>query len=206
MTAQRTKNWNEFAAKVADHIENYTVPQYGDAPNDNVESWSSQDCIAQIQKYAARFGTNQRAGQEKLDLMKIAHYAQLAMGKLKQEPFDDETAIEYLRAGKPVRLVMDKDVVVLAVVGGNSLSRFVNANYGTGDDDVNLPIYDQYLITYNGAGVGLYSVLPFTSPAWVLASEDDVREAIARSTQPKAGIRAASNSTHQESGVWDAAR
>ena len=40
MTAQRTKDWNEFAAKVADHIENYTVPQYGDAPNDNVESWS----------------------------------------------------------------------------------------------------------------------------------------------------------------------
>ena len=36
MTAQRTKDWNEFAAKMADHIENYTVPQYGDAPNDNV--------------------------------------------------------------------------------------------------------------------------------------------------------------------------
>lgn len=61
MTAQRTKDWNEFAAKVADHIENYTVPQYGDAPNDNVESWSAQGCIDQVQKYAARFGTNQRA-------------------------------------------------------------------------------------------------------------------------------------------------
>lgn len=55
MTAQRTKDWNEFATKVADHIENYTVPQYGDAPNDNVESWSAQDCIAQVQKYAARY-------------------------------------------------------------------------------------------------------------------------------------------------------
>lgn len=84
MTAQRTKDWNEFATKVADHIENYTVPQYGDAPNDNVESWSAQDCIAQVQKYAVRFGKNQRAGQEELDLMKIAHYAQLAMGKLEQ--------------------------------------------------------------------------------------------------------------------------
>lgn len=66
MTAQRTKDWNEFATKVADHIENYTVPQYGDAPNDNVESWSAQDCIAQVQKYAARFGNNQRTGQEEL--------------------------------------------------------------------------------------------------------------------------------------------
>lgn len=185
MTAQRTKDWDEFAAKVADHIENYTVPQYGDAPNDNVEAWSAQDCIAQVQKYAARFGNNQRAGQEELDLMKIAHYAQLAMGKMKRKPFDGDTAIEYLRAGKPVRLVMDKDVVVLAIVGGNSLSRFVKTTCGTGDDEVNLPIADQYLITYNGAGVGLYHVLPFSGHAWVLASEADVRYAIARSTQPR---------------------
>lgn len=89
MTPTRTNQWNTFAAKVADHITNYTVPQYGDAPNDNVESWSAQDCLTQIKKYAARFGTNQRAGQEELDLMKIAHYAQLAHDKLKQEPFDE---------------------------------------------------------------------------------------------------------------------
>lgn len=185
MTAQRTKDWNEFAAKVADHIENYTVPQYGDAPNDNVESWSAQDCIAQVQKYAARFGTNQRAGQEELDLMKIAHYAQLAMGKMKQKPFDAETAIEYLRAGKAVRLVMDNDVVALAIINNNSLSSFVKTTCGIGDTDANLPIYDQYLITYNGAGIGFYPVLPFKGHAWVLASEDDVRYAIARSTQPR---------------------
>lgn len=185
MTAQRTKDWNEFATKVADHIENYTVPQYGDAPNDNVESWSAQDCIAQVQKYAARFGTNQRAGQEELDLMKIAHYAQLAMGKMKQKPFDGATAIAHLRAGKPVRLVMDKDVVALAVVNNNSLSGFVKTACDIGDDAANLPIYDQYLITYNGAGIGFYPVLPFMGHAWVLASEDDVRYAISRSTQPR---------------------
>lgn len=185
MTAQRTKDWNAFAAKVADHIENYTVPQYGDAPNDNVESWSAADCIAQVQKYAARFGTNQRAGQEELDLMKIAHYAQLAMGKLKQKPFDGATAIAHLRAGKPVRLVMDKDVVALATINNNSLSSFVKTTCGIGDDAANLPIYDQYLITYNGAGVCFYSVLPFMGHAWVLASEDDVRYAISRSIQPR---------------------
>ena len=184
MTAQRTKDWNEFATKVADHIENYTVPQYGDAPNDNVESWSAQDCIAQVQKYAARFGNNQRTGQEELDLMKIAHYAQLAMGKMKQKPFDAETAIEYLRAGKAVRLVMDNDVVALAVINNNSLSSFVKTTCGIGDTDANLPIYDQYLITYNGAGIGFYPVLPFKGYAWVLASEDDVRAALSRSTIP----------------------
>lgn len=183
MTPKRTNAWNDFAAKVADHITNYTVPQYGDAPNDNVESWSAADCIAQVQKYAARFGTNQRAGQEELDLMKIAHYAQLAHDKLKKKPFNGETAIEYLRAGRPVSLVNDQDVVVLAIVGGNSLSRFVNANYGTGDDEVNLPIADQYLITYPRAGVGLYPVLPFMRQAWMFASEDAVRNAINRSVQ-----------------------
>ena len=185
MTAQRTKDWNEFAAKVADHIENYTVPQYGDAPNDNVESWSAQDCIAQVQKYAARFGTNQRAGQEELDLMKIAHYAQLAMGKMKQKPFDDETAIAYLRAGKAVRRVNDMDVVVLAIIGGNGLSRFVSANYDTGDDEVNLPIPDQFLLSHPSMGVGFASMMPSAFEGWVLASDDEVRESINRNSLDK---------------------
>lgn len=191
MTAQRTKDWNEFAAKVADHIENYTVPQYGDAPNDNVESWSAQDCIAQVQKYAARFGNNQRTGQEELDLMKIAHYAQLAMGKLKQKPFDGETAIEYLRAGKPVRLAVDNSLVILAIIGGNALSRFVNANYGTGDDEVNLPITDQYLCVYPSGNISFAYSLPATFSGWLPATEDDVREAISRSTRPREAIHAA---------------
>ena len=182
MTAQRTKDWNEFAAKVADHIENYTVPQYGDAPNDNVESWSAADCIAQVQKYAARFGNNQRTGQEELDLMKIAHYAQLAHDKLKQKPFDRETAVEYLLAGKAVRRVHDMDVVVLGIIGGNALSRFINTNYGTGDDEVNLPIPDQFLLSRPSGGVGFDSMLPSAFEGWVLASDDEVREIISRNS------------------------
>ena len=184
MTAQRTKDWNEFAAKVADHIENYTVPQYGDAPNDNVESWSAQDCIAQVQKYAARFGNNQRTGQEELDLMKIAHYAQLAMGKLKQKPFCDAVAIEHLLAGKPVRSALDRNIIVLAIIDGNALSRFVNTNYGTGDDEVNLPIPNQYLVLFPNERVGFSYSLPVTMAGWLLATEDEIRAALARSGQP----------------------
>ena len=175
MTPKRTNAWNDFAAKVADHITNYTVPQYGDAPNDNVESWSAADCIAQVQKYAARFGTNQRAGQEELDLMKIAHYAQLAHDKLKKKPFDDTTAIEYLQAGKAVRWVGNTNMVILAIVGGNALSRFINTNYGTGDDEVNLPIANQYLVAYADSGVELSVYLPTSLGEWVLATEDEVR-------------------------------
>lgn len=178
MTAQRTKDWNEFAAKVADHIENYTVPQYGDAPNDNVESWSSQACIAQIQKYAACFGTNQRAGQEELDLMKIAHYAQLAMCKLQQKPFCDAVAIKHLLAGKPVRSALDSNIIVLAIIDGNALSRFVNTNYGTGDDEVNLPIPNQYLVLFPNERVGFSYGMPVTTAGWTLATEDEIRAAL----------------------------
>lgn len=185
MTAQRTKDWDEFAAKVADHIENYTVPQYGDAPNDNVESWSAQDCIAQVQKYAARFGANQRAGQEELDLMKIAHYAQLAAGKMKQEPFDRDTAIEYLQAGKAVRPAKYRNVVALAIIGGNALSRFINSNYGTGEDEVNLPIGDQYLIAYFDSHIEFSCSLPAAINGWVLASDADVRYILSRNIQPE---------------------
>lgn len=192
MTAQRTKDWNEFAAKVADHIENYTVPQYGDAPNDNVESWSSQDCIAQIQKYAARFGANQRAGQEELDLMKIAHYAQLAMCKLHREPLSNEEAIECLRAGKPVRWASDTNMVVISIINGNALSRFINTNYGTGDDGVNLPIDNQYLVAYADSGVEFSPSLPTALHGWVLASDDEVRAVLSHGSK--------------QSGVWDAAR
>lgn len=185
MTAKRTKDWNEFATKVADHIENYTVPQYGDAPNDNVEAWSAQDCIAQVQKYAARFGTNQRVGQEQLDLMKIAHYAQLANAKLEQKPFGNETAIEYLQAGKAVRLPYSSSLVVLSIIGGNALSRFINRNYGTGEDEVNLPIPDQYLCVFPSGNVSFTYSMPFSSSGWVLASEDEVRAALSRNIQPE---------------------
>lgn len=84
MLGNRTKDWLEFSDKVAGHIEDYTIPQYGDRPNDLAEQWKPEDCIANIKRYAARFGSNSRAGQEKLDLLKIAHYAQLAYLKLEQ--------------------------------------------------------------------------------------------------------------------------
>lgn len=78
----RGADWDAFAEKVFTHIEDYTVPQYGDKPNDNVESWTAEDCIKQVKKYLNRFGKQQRTGEEKLDLIKIAHYAQLAHDKM----------------------------------------------------------------------------------------------------------------------------
>jgi len=77
----RTAEWLEFAYKVADHIENYTIPQYKDKGEDQATDWSIEYCIEQSKKYANRFGKNQRPGQEMLDFMKGCHYLQIAAAK-----------------------------------------------------------------------------------------------------------------------------
>jgi len=86
MISNRGKDWMEFAAQVLDHIEDYTVPCYGDSPKDLITEWALEDCINAMKKYLIRFGRQQRKGEEKLDMLKIAHFAQLA--HLKMESSD----------------------------------------------------------------------------------------------------------------------
>lgn len=81
-TSYRGQEWITFSDKILHHIENYTVPQYGDYPDDQACTWSAKDCMLTIGRYVSRFGQNSRTGQEELDLMKIAHYACLASTKL----------------------------------------------------------------------------------------------------------------------------
>lgn len=84
--SNRANEWNDFTPLVEDHIENYTVPQYGDAPNDNVAGWSARDCEKQIEKYVKRFQGNARGPEEsRRDLLKIAHYCCLTYNKRIQE-------------------------------------------------------------------------------------------------------------------------
>ena len=73
----RGQDWQNFSDLVAAHIEEYTVPQYGDKGEDQCTEFNQQDFITQLKKYINRFGRNSRKGQDKLDLMKIAHYAQM---------------------------------------------------------------------------------------------------------------------------------
>ena len=80
----RGMEWTEFSDNVLYHVEEYTVPQYGDKGEDNVTDWSAKDCVRQIEKYVKRFGKNAREGQDKLDLLKVAHYACLAYNKLEE--------------------------------------------------------------------------------------------------------------------------
>lgn len=82
MISNRGKQWIAFSEIVLQHIENYTVPQYGDAPGDQIEDWTAQECIRAIGKRCARHGKNSREGQEKLDILKMAHEACLAYFKM----------------------------------------------------------------------------------------------------------------------------
>lgn len=79
----RGQDWLIFSDQVLNHIETYTVPQYGDYPDDQLaKTWSVADCITAIAKYAGRYGRNSRGDAETdKDLVKIAHYACVALMK-----------------------------------------------------------------------------------------------------------------------------
>ena len=83
--SNRRSEWNAFAYKVGQHIDEYTVVQYGDFPDDQLSSYSIADCITQIKKYCNRIGTNVRGKEEtKRDMLKVAHYACVAYSKLQE--------------------------------------------------------------------------------------------------------------------------
>lgn len=82
----RGREWKEFSEKVMDHIESYTVSQYGDKGCDLVSRRDARWCVDQIEKYVLRFGTNARGMKDQLlDLCKIAHYACMVHQKLLEQ-------------------------------------------------------------------------------------------------------------------------
>lgn len=83
----RRMDFNLFSQIVEAHIDNYTVPQYGDRPNDEIEHWTVDQCIKAIQKYAKRYESSRRGRIETLrDMVKIAHFAQLTFNKFHPTP------------------------------------------------------------------------------------------------------------------------
>jgi hypothetical protein len=75
--SQRALDFCRFTEAVVSHIEEYTVPQYGDKGKDLATDYTSEYCIEQIKKYCARYGKNSRPNQELRDLYKMAHFVQL---------------------------------------------------------------------------------------------------------------------------------
>jgi len=69
--------WDEFAEATRRHIEEYTIPQYGEWPKDPLTGFSAGDILTSIARYQNRRGKSSRGiGDEALDCLKIAHYIQ----------------------------------------------------------------------------------------------------------------------------------
>jgi hypothetical protein len=79
--SEREKQWLKFSDRVVRHLREYTVPQYGDVGDDEITNYSVEDCVKQVEKYAKRYGSQSREGQQELDFIKIAHYVQCAWDK-----------------------------------------------------------------------------------------------------------------------------
>lgn len=81
--SERGKDWVAFSNEVLQHIEDYTVPQYKDKGEDQCSTeFTNADFITQMRKYLNRVGRNARPGQDRLDMLKICHYAQMLADRL----------------------------------------------------------------------------------------------------------------------------
>ena len=80
----RVEEFKLFKEIVLGHIEKYTIPQYGDAPDDQIEEFTPAQCMDSVKRYANRVDSNSRGRMEQLrDQLKIAHYACVTFFKLK---------------------------------------------------------------------------------------------------------------------------
>ncbi len=83
----RVEQWEKFAMEVAVHIRDYTCRQYGDYPNDKLTDYNVRDCLKQLEKYVDRNMNENARGQLEMerDMLKVAHYACVALAKLRGE-------------------------------------------------------------------------------------------------------------------------
>ena len=81
----RVKQWENFSDKVIKHIEEYTLPQYGDSDVDQIDGFSVEDCWKNVQRYFNRRNSNARGTiEQKRDLLKIAHYMCFILSKYEE--------------------------------------------------------------------------------------------------------------------------
>ena len=84
--SNRGKEWIDFSRQVFAHIEDYTVPQYGDSPQDQASGFGVDDIRVNMARYVIRIGRNARGPEEsRRDCLKLAHYACLLALKLGEE-------------------------------------------------------------------------------------------------------------------------
>jgi len=80
----RNDDWIDFAAEVSRHVEEYTVPQYGDKGQDQATEFTIEECLSHVKRYINRYGKNQRGREDQgRDFLKMAQYVQIAYDKWK---------------------------------------------------------------------------------------------------------------------------
>lgn len=113
--SEREKQWLEFSERVAKHLREYTVPQYGDVGEDEITNYTDKTCVEQVCKYGKRFGSQSREGQQELDFVKMAHYTQCAWEKYLNKP----KQMPDVEQGIPGRMVLvgTEDDMIIAESG-----------------------------------------------------------------------------------------
>ena len=109
MAVDRIKQWDSFDEQVRRHITQYTIVQYGNPDgNEQVDSFSVEDCWKEIQRYYNRRKATVRGTKEQLrDLLKVAHYAQFAYDKLRAELGESDVYAECGRGLRPYEPGLD---------------------------------------------------------------------------------------------------
>jgi len=88
--SKKVQEWMGFSSKVVEHINKYCLAQYGDYPDEMIESFTPKDVKREIERYAKRIGTTVRGEEEaKRDALKIAHYACFLFTKLNQKSMEE---------------------------------------------------------------------------------------------------------------------
>lgn len=176
MTAaeQRVKDWNEFAAEVAEHLKANTT----DTKAKYQETFSLETITGGIRLLAEHIGNPQTSEQECLS---IAGLAQLAYTKLKDRTFNAKQAVEFLEQCKAVRPAHEPRLVVLSQCFGKALSCFIDRNYSLLDDMPSLPFKNHFIVVYPSGEASLTRDLPAYAE-WVIASEDEIRQAVGKAS------------------------
>jgi hypothetical protein len=88
----RLSEFEDFVTVVKHHIKTYTIPQYGDYPNDQMTTASIFDIKMNLLRYVNRIGSNSRGKNEAIrDTYKFAHYAAILWGKYTREEGLEQT-------------------------------------------------------------------------------------------------------------------
>lgn len=82
----RLQEWWNFSEDVEEHIQEYTIPQYGDYPQDQLTTTTNECIVHDMKRYLNRFGKGQRGHREAMrDMLKIAQYAGVLYNRLQKD-------------------------------------------------------------------------------------------------------------------------